>query len=181
MAFPEPSGADHYDCNPFFALHKVEPADCRTAFSMLPVGTQPILFKNNPDEGDPYGLPFTVTHGSCMTFSATHGLVKTTYLLTSGISEETCNIRFQVAGPAAERLDIVPFVPNDMRNMAGWVLEQCIEEESGKEGGWVSKDLLNTVDYLTDPDSDIAGFFLDWRAYYALGSCKCFRADRLTR
>ena len=116
-----------------------------------------------------------------MTFSATHGLVKTTYLLTSGISEETCNIRFQVAGPAAERLDIVPFVPNDMRNMAGWVLEQCIEEKSGKEGGWVSKDLSNTVDYLTDPDSDIAGFFLDWRAYYALGSCKCFRADRLTR
>ena len=64
MAFPEPSGADHYDCNPFFALHKVEPADCRTAFSMLPVGTQPIFFKNNPDEGDPYGLPFTVTYGS---------------------------------------------------------------------------------------------------------------------
>ena len=115
-----------------------------------------------------------------MILSATHGLVKTRYVLTSRISEETCNIRFQVAGPAAERLDIIPFVPKDMRNMAGWVYQKCVKEKSGTEGGGVSKELSNTIDYVTDPDSDVAESFLDWHEYYILGGCKCFRANRFT-
>lgn len=143
MSFPEPAFSDHWDCNAFFALKPMEPADCLYAFHMLPSGTEPILFKNNAPQGDPYGLPFDVTYG-------------------------TCNIRFQAAGPAAERLDVVPFIPNDMRNMAGFVYEHCIEDvlhqgiKPGTQGGYVSKELSNTIDYLTDPDADIAGFFLEW-------------------
>ena len=59
-----------------------------------------------------------------------------------------------------------------MRNMAGFVYEHCIEDvlhqgiKPGTQGGYVSKELSNTIDYLTDPDADIAGFFLEWREYY---------------
>lgn len=63
MAFPAPIAPDYSGCGTFFALEKIVPHDCQSALNMLPVGTTPILFSNNPREGDPYGLPFNVTHG----------------------------------------------------------------------------------------------------------------------
>ena len=63
MAFPVSIAPDYYDCSSFFAVAKIEPLDCQRAFNMLPVGTRPIRFINNPHEGDPYGLPFNVTYG----------------------------------------------------------------------------------------------------------------------
>ena len=63
MAFPAPIEPDYYNCSAFFALKELNPLDCQQAFNMLPVGTDPIWFKNNPEEGDPHGLPFNVGHG----------------------------------------------------------------------------------------------------------------------
>ena len=87
----------------------------------------------------------------------------------NGYPQGTCHIQFQPGGPAAERLNIVPFVPNVMRQMAGWVFDKCIENngeneiEPGSKGGYISNEVSNTIDYLTDPDSDIADFLLEWR------------------
>lgn len=85
----------------------------------------------------------------------------------NGDLQGTCHIRFQAGGPAAERLDIVPFVPNVIRQMAGWVFDECIinDIEPGELGGYVSNGLSNTIDYLTDPDSAMADFSLEWRKW----------------
>lgn len=61
MAFPDPGFEDHYDCDEWFAERPMEPADC---LNMLPLGTEPVWFKNNPHEGDPYGLPSDVPYDS---------------------------------------------------------------------------------------------------------------------
>lgn len=42
-------------------------------------------------------------------------------------------------------------VPNDIRDMASWVLAKCV---FGRRGGMVTKNLANSIDYVTDPTKD---------------------------
>ena len=76
MAFPRAFQQDTYDCSGFYVEHKMEPVDCQVAFSSLPHGSQPILFKNHPDEGDPYSLPYEVRYGKSYAHEPAHDLRK---------------------------------------------------------------------------------------------------------
>ena len=93
-------------------------------------------------------------------------------------------MRLQVAGPAAERLDIVPFVPNEIRYLASDVIDKCVMGsvvpgiEPGTQGGFASKGLSNAIDYLINPDSNIAGPS-EWRESL-LWECNRSLTDRLT-
>ena len=43
------------------------------------------------------------------------------------------------------------FVPEVIRNMAGWVIDQCVEGE--KMGGYITKGIASTMDYLSAPQT----------------------------
>lgn len=42
-------------------------------------------------------------------------------------------------------------VPDDLGGIAGWVIEQC--NEGSRAGGFVTKDLSKTVDFVRDTDN----------------------------
>lgn len=82
MLFPAPVLPDLEDCNMQFN-HPTKPTfdDCKIAFSMIPEGPHPIIWKNGPAEGDPYALPFKVKHGKkSRIFSYEHCLLILAYL-----------------------------------------------------------------------------------------------------
>ena len=49
-------------------------------------------------------------------------------------------------------IEYVHLRPDDLREMARWVLEQCIT--TARMGGFVTKGLGATIDYLVDPATD---------------------------
>ncbi|KAL8667561.1 MAG: hypothetical protein Q9168_007227, partial [Polycauliona sp. 1 TL-2023] len=130
MSFPAPMVPDMERCFNYFN----EPAglsDCQQAFNELPKGPELITWKNRPDQGDPYALPFHVVHGSC-------------------------EIIFQTSGPAATHLLTVPFSGDELRKLAGRVMEQCIEKPAGNDqgGGFITRDfkhLLAAVTFAATP------------------------------
>ncbi|KAL8995244.1 MAG: hypothetical protein Q9169_004980 [Polycauliona sp. 2 TL-2023] len=109
-----------------------EPAglgDCQEAYKLLPKGPELITWNNRPDASDPYALPFQVNHGSC-------------------------EIIFQTSGPAANQLNTFAFPGAAVRNLAGRVMDQCIEKPAaGKEqgGGYITRDLKHLLNAVTFP------------------------------
>ncbi|KAI4276737.1 MAG: hypothetical protein L6R38_005582 [Xanthoria sp. 2 TBL-2021] len=108
-----------------------EPAnfnDCEYAFNMLPEGPEPIIWKNRlADRGDPYALPFQVVHGSC-------------------------EIIFQTSGPAADQVNTLKFPGNELRRLAGRVMDQCIEKPGeGQGGGFITRDFKHLLQSITFP------------------------------
>ena len=60
----------------------------------------------------------------------------------------TCQLQFQACGEAAHQLQTIEFVPNDLRMMAGWVINKCVRDEF--LGGYTTREIANTLDYVTD-------------------------------
>lgn len=44
-------------------------------------------------------------------------------------------------------------VPDMIRHMVGWVIDQCVDGE--KLGGYVTKDIKKTTDYLSAPGTKL--------------------------
>ena len=65
------------------------------------------------------------------------------------LRSDTCSIQFQASGPSAEDLEVVYFSGDDMRNMAGWLIDQCVSDEN--LGGFATLGLSNAEDYITGP------------------------------
>lgn len=64
----------------------------------------------------------------------------------------SCQIVFDVSGPSARDLGFVSFSGDQIRGMAAWILYRCVVYSFGPQlGGYVTKDLNDTVKYLTDP------------------------------
>ena len=57
----------------------------------------------------------------------------------------------EVAGPTLPTT--MPVEPNTFRGMAGWVIEHCIQARG--IGGFVTNGFKRTVDFVTNPESDI--------------------------
>ena len=48
--------------------------------------------------------------------------------------------------------------PNDIRGMAGWVIDQCVHRGGGI-GGFITGSLDNLVDYIEHPFTDFGADF----------------------
>ncbi|KAL6715396.1 hypothetical protein ACLMJK_006357 [Lecanora helva] len=126
-SFPPPTAPDTYTCDAWYATpHPPTALDCQHAFSLLPSGTEPEPFSYRFHESDPNQLPVEMSYG-------------------------TCEIVLQASGAAAAQADRIMIKPVDVRNMAGWVLEQCVGAE--KQGGAVTKNVKNAVSWVLDPRS----------------------------
>ncbi|KAF6221663.1 hypothetical protein HO133_001631 [Letharia lupina] len=68
-----------------------------------------------------------------------------------------CKIWIEIAGPATPQ--IYEAVPNEIREMAGWVIEQCVGGNGRGHGGFATKDISELTAYVTEPDANIGGMY----------------------
>jgi len=74
-------------------------------------------------------------------------------MLTEHLVSGTCQIQLMVSGKRAQDIPWVKLSGVEVRHMAGWVMDQCVSVTTeDKRGGYITKDLANTIDYLTRPD-----------------------------
>ena len=63
----------------------------------------------------------------------------------------SCEIVFTTSGEAADDKDPIIVDPTVIRNMAGWVIDQCVKDEG--MGGAITKDLKHATDWILDPET----------------------------
>lgn len=61
-------------------------------------------------------------------------------------------ISVEVAGPAVP--STMNLIPNEIRGMAGWVIERCVIEGAGS-GGFVTKDISNLIRVIVNPETNL--------------------------
>ena len=106
----------------------LSPLDAIFLADTLPHGTFPIPYTVNQDLSSPdsYDLPYETHRGDVA-------------------------ITINVAGAAD--IDSILLVPNQIRGMAAYIVEQCLEQRGS--GGFITKGIHGLVDYVTDPTSDL--------------------------
>ncbi|KAG7009119.1 chitin synthase G [Physcia stellaris] len=128
MAFPASRAPNFLHCRNDLA-HPVRPqfSDCVSAFHDLPTGSGPVLWDNTGNAQDPYASPYFASHG-------------------------TCEIVFDLAGPGAEKVHRIYVSGNEVRQMAGRVIEECIEPGGERSGaGFVTKSFENLLSSIATP------------------------------
>ncbi|MCJ1229777.1 hypothetical protein MMC12_006447 [Toensbergia leucococca] len=116
-----PVAPDFYLCDPEYG-YALETLDCNLAADLqLPRGRESVnAFLNNPRM--PFSLPFTVTHGSCA-------------------------ISIEFAGPSYAAPSFVTIVPDQLRGMASYVIDQCVRASGS--GGFITRGMISLVGYLS--------------------------------
>ncbi|KAL9133977.1 MAG: hypothetical protein Q9175_004843 [Cornicularia normoerica] len=61
------------------------------------------------------------------------------------------------AGPATP--PIYEAVPDEIRGMAGWVIDQCVGAGGRGYGGFATEDISKLTAYVTEPDTKISGTY----------------------
>ena len=161
----EPTPPDFHFCNPFYALNLAGPvhisySDCEQAELMMPRGVAPIRYYELFNEAglQDLTLPLVYTHGQLL--RAFGALAVLTYSLPL---PGTCQISItQVDPKVGQRGDDGWFdvVPDQFREMAGWVIEQCMNDlrpDGGRDssGGFVTRNISNAIDYLRSPGASL--------------------------
>lgn len=121
--------------------------DCLVAFSILDSGLPPgdtiVQWQNHLQPGQKWVLPYTWTYGESaedLSFRKKNNFDQW---------KETCQMQLQAAGKSQEELAEVPFSADAVRQMAGYLIDQCV---GGKDlGGFITKDLARTIDFVTAP------------------------------
>jgi len=62
---------------------------------------------------------------------------------------ETCQLQLQASGKSQEELAEVPLSADVVRQMAGYLIDQCVGRED--LGGFTTKDFDRTLEYVTAP------------------------------
>ena len=117
-------------CSTAFSYAGISPLDCLQAFQQLPSGSSPVRFINNAPRSiyAPQSLPLVVSY-------------------------RTCAMKFEASGRNASNLPSVMFIPDQIREMAAWVTDQCVLPDH--RGGFVTRQIDNTKSYLQNPDIDV--------------------------
>ena len=68
-----------------------------------------------------------------------------------------CKIWVEIAGPATP--EIYEAVPNEVRGMAAWLIDQCVGEGGLGYGGFATMDIGRLTAYVTEPDTEIGGIY----------------------
>ena len=114
-------------CDPAYGLG-LSPGNAISVVDRLPHGTFPVPYTVNQDLKAPdfYDLPYE-THSGDVSITVT------------------------VAGAAD--IDSILLVPNQIRGMAAYITQHCLEQR--RSGGFMTKGIQGLVDYVTDPTSDL--------------------------
>lgn len=77
-----------------------------------------------------------------------------TFYLSHSCWSGNCKIWIEIAGPATPQ--IYKAIPDEIRGMAGWVVDQCVDGSAGGFGGFATKDISNLAAYVTEPDTKLS-------------------------
>jgi len=67
----------------------------------------------------------------------------------------TCEIRVESVHPRLHEAEAAyEIAPNEFREMAGWVIRNCLQGASG-EGGFITKNISNVDNYLSTPNANL--------------------------
>ena len=134
-----PVAPDFLFCNGAYGTHLMKD-EAFEAASLLPQGTTPVTyFIDDPDLG-----PFATNVSSPELGRREHQLP---FLESFG----DVSIAVDVSGPV--EINRFTVVPNDIRGMAAYVASQCLGTAGW--GGFVTREIQELVDFVTDPTSDI--------------------------
>ncbi|MCJ1486531.1 hypothetical protein MMC06_006708 [Schaereria dolodes] len=122
------SSPDFNLCHPTYGTGLV-PSDCNEAASFLVAGEIQQQYYVN-DASSIFHIPF-------------------------GIARGTCQIWVEVAGPSSD-VTFVWLTPDTLRNMASWIISQCVVGRNGL-GGFATNSLQQMIDYVTDLSVDLGG------------------------
>ena len=143
LRYPAPVPPDFHLCSEAYGTH-LSLAACRVAASSLPGGSTPVSFSLTT-EGHPVSFPISVDYGWL------YLQTRQSYGINSYSGD--CHISVEAAGPA--RPSSIIIAPNSIRAMAGWLIEQCVENQSGL-GGFVTIGFNHILDYVVEHQADPA-------------------------
>ncbi len=66
--------------------------------------------------------------------------------------QESCTMKFEISGRNASSLSTILFRPSQIREMVSFVTEICVLPN--KVGGFVTRQIKNTAEYLNNPSVD---------------------------
>lgn len=94
----------------------------------------------------PETLPYTAMFGEQSLSSEIFDL---SYSFLAG----NCKIWIEIAGPTNPQ--IYEAIPDEIRGMAVWVIDQCVSGSGNGHGGFTTKDISKLTTYVTEPDTKI--------------------------
>ncbi len=80
-----------------------------------------------------------------------------------------CEIHFELSGLGAFHVGRIQFVPDEIRSMAGQVLDQCVVGEH--QGGYMTKGIHALTDFVTDPSTDFNDDFRECGDVFSAFGC----------
>ncbi|MCJ1256455.1 hypothetical protein MMC24_004276 [Lignoscripta atroalba] len=116
-----PVAPDFFVCDPVYGT-ALAPSDCNVAGdTQLPQGQNAVNYYLT-NQRAPNKLPFSVAHGSC-------------------------SISVEYAGPDYAAPSFIDLVPDEIRGMAGYVINQCALQGNGV-GGFITGRMADLVGYI---------------------------------
>lgn len=161
-----PIRPDFHFCDPSFSTygHPLRLADCLQAEAMMPRGAQ-LLRYHQPDQEDlndhDLQFPLKYLHGTRSIYLRTN--ITPTRVLRCW--SETCQIAVEVIDPYVDRPNAdawYDLAPNKFREMAGWVIRQCVDG-ARPIGGFVTRNISDAVNYLSLPTATLEPPYVEWR------------------
>ncbi len=141
-----PIAPDYGICDRRYGAH-LTPLICGWAADTLIQGDSLERYTVRGGVPGPHTLPYTAIFGMII-------LSLEPFDFSDSCSAGNCKIWIEVAGPATPQ--IYDAVPNEIRGMAAWVIEQCVGEIGGGYGGFATKDINTLTAYVTQPDTEIS-------------------------
>ncbi|KAL8811925.1 MAG: hypothetical protein Q9200_001423 [Gallowayella weberi] len=117
---------NHAICNGFYGSFS-DPRDCRNAINKLPTGFREVPWAVDQGSG-PGHLPTSTQSGDCM-------------------------IQIEIAGPRVPKTFEV--VPDQLRAMAAYLLDDACHKEGSYGGGFITGDLNPMTQWLISPEGDL--------------------------
>ena len=141
-----PIAPDFGICDRRYGAH-LTPLLCGWAADTLIQGKSLVPYNVHGGVPGPQTLPYTAVFGE-------YSLSLEPFDLSYSCWAGNCKIWIEIAGPSTP--EIFEAVPNEIRGMAVWIVDQCVSGDGRGYGGFATKDISRLTTYVTKPDTKIS-------------------------
>ena len=82
-------------------------------------------------------------------------------MLIKRIPIEGCTVWVEINGPRNEQMESISLVPDDIRELADWVIDKCPRRNG--EGGYATDGFINLARFFTNPSNTLQTFHEPFR------------------
>lgn len=133
----------------------------------MPRGEHPVRYHNPRAVEDALGneLPAAYEHGQLMRGKRGLWMNENTDTLPG-----TCQITTSEVDPQYEREGGASHdvAPNEFREMAGWIISQCVAGLNGNIGGFVTRNISNAISYIRIPGTVLKSRYIPYAFSFRL-------------